>query len=105
MKLVTRYNGRIDLDLYKEYCVKSIFKILPLMEEEKDWKKYLKGFLVELNGINNLVYDINYTCLLGKLQGLLEMNEKPEDRELFKKIVFDSIDLAKNISPSKEGEE
>lgn len=104
MKLVTRYNGRIDLDLYKDYCVKSIFKILPLMEEKKDWKKYLKGFLVELSGINNLVSDINYISLIGKLQGLLEMTNIPEDKELFKKIVFDSIDLAKKIEPSKDGD-
>ena len=93
MIVTTKYNGQIDLKMYQDYCVKSIFKILPLMEEEKDWKKFLQGFLVELNGINSLVSNINYISLMGKLEGLLKFSNgkiQGEDKELFKKIIFDS---------------
>lgn len=106
MKITTKYNGQIDLGLYQDYCVKSIFKILPLMEERKDWKKYLQGFLVELSGINNLVSDISYISLIAKLEGLMELSPDPdndEEKDFFKKIVFDSIDLAKKIEPPEGG--
>lgn len=106
MIVTTKYDGKIDLKLYQEYCVKSIFKILPLMEEKKDWKKFLQGFLVELSGINSLVSDISYISLIGKLEGLLKFPSQvsAEEKELFKKIIFDSIDLVKKLQPPKRGE-
>lgn len=105
MKIRTKYNGLIDLELYQDYCVKSIFKILPLMEERKNWRKFLEGFLLELSGINSLSSDISYISLIGKLQGLLIMEidyEDKEQKDFFKKIIFDSIDLVKKLQPTKE---
>ena len=103
MIVETKYNGKIDLQTYQDYCIKAIFKILPLMEEEKDWRKFLQGFLIELSGINNLVSDVNYISLIGKLEGLLQKDldcSQTADKELFKKIIFDSIDLVKKLNPS-----
>lgn len=100
MKITTKYNGIIDLYLYQEYCIKSIFKILPLMEEGKEWKKYLRGFLLELSGIENLTMEVNFISLIGRLEGLLLLDPDPnndEDKDFFKKIIFDSIDLVKKM--------
>lgn len=100
MKITTKYNGVIDLYLYQEYCIKSIFKILPLMEEGKEWKKYLRGFLLELSGIENLTMEVNFISLIGRLEGLLLLDPDPnndEDKDFFKKIIFDSIDLVKKM--------
>lgn len=100
MKIKTKYNGTIDLDLYREYCIKSIYKILPLMEEEKNWQKFLEGFLIELSGINELSSEINFISLIGKLEGLMliEIDSKnQEQKKVFKKIIFDSIDLVKKM--------
>ena len=72
------------------------------MEEEKDWQKFLQGFLIELSGIDSLVSDVSYISLIGKLEGLLQKDfdcSQTEDKELFKKIIFDSIDLVKKLNP------
>jgi len=102
MKIKTKYNGTIDAKIYFEYCVNSIFKILPMMEEEKEWERYLEGLLVELNGLDSLSEEINFICLIGKLEGLLATNSNfndSENKQIFRKIIFDSIDLVKKLSP------
>jgi len=74
------------------------------MEERKDWERFLQGFLIELSGIDSLVSDISYISLMGKLEGLLQNEFDPDDvddKEFFKKIVFDSIDLVKKLSPEE----
>ena len=99
MKIETKYNGLIDFDLYKEHAVKNIFKILPLKEEGKDWEKYLTGLLVELNGFHSLNENINFISLVARLEGLFIIPNN--DMGLFRKTVFDCIDLLKKISPKK----
>lgn len=100
MKIQTKYNGTIDFALYQEHTVKNIFKILPLKEEGKDWEKYLEGLLVELSGFDALIEEVYFTALLSKLEGLLTIPD--EDMSLFRKTVFDSIDLLKKIQPSEK---
>lgn len=89
----TKYHGSIDLDMYKEYTVKNIFKALPLKEEGKDWKKYLDGLLIELNGMDILVDEVNLMAVIGKLEGLKSVDE----HDMFRKVIFDCIDLVKKI--------
>lgn len=89
----TKYHGEIDFDLYREYAIKSIFKILPLKEEKKDWIKYLDGLLVELSGMSALSTEVNLIVLIAKLEGLREV----EDHGLFRKVVFDCIDIMKKM--------
>jgi len=97
MKIKTKYNSMVDFELYKEHTVKNIFKVLPLREEKKEWEKYLQGLLIELSGFDSLIDEVYFTALLAKLEGLflIDKNEMP----LFRKTVFDSIDLLKKIEP------
>lgn len=97
MRIETKYNGVVDFDLYKEHTVKNIFKVLPLREEKKDWKKYLEGLLLELSGFESLVEEVYFTALLAKLEGLFILED--DQMPLFRKTVFDSIDLLKKIEP------
>lgn len=91
----TKYGGYIELEVYQEQAVKNIYKILPLKDEGKEWGRYLEGLLIELSGFDNLIDDISCISLISKLEGLFEV---PQDNpRLFKKIVFDSIDLVKKI--------
>lgn len=96
MKIKTKYNGIIDFRVYQEHSIKSIFKILPLREEKKEWKKYLEGLLVEFSGIDSLASEPLFISLIGKLEGLYGL-EDDEDLLLFRKIIFDSIDTLKRI--------
>lgn len=99
MIIETKYNGKIDFDIYKEHTVKNIFKVLPLREEKKDWEKYLQGLLLELSGFDCLVDEVQFTSLLAKLEGLLYLTD--DEMPLFRKTVFDSIDLLKKIEPEQ----
>ncbi len=93
-RVVTKYDGELDFEIYQSFLVKNVFKILPLKEENKDWKKYLDGLLIELNGMNLLLTEVNLMSVIGKLEGLRTI----EDHELFRKVIFDCIDLIKKIS-------
>lgn len=95
MKIETKYQGLVDFELYKEHTVKNIFKVLPLREEKKEWEKYLQGLLLELSGFDSLIGEAYFISLLAKLEGLLTLTE--EEMPLFRKTVFDSIDLLKKI--------
>lgn len=93
-KIMTKFESEINFDIYSEYLVKSIFKLLPLKEEDKDWEKYLDGLMVEVSGMSELLLEeINLIVLLAKLEGLRTV----EEHSLFRKIIFDSIDLIKKI--------
>ncbi len=96
MKIQTKYNGSIDFEIYRKYTIKSIFKILPLREENKKWRRYLEGLLYELNGFNSLTETTYFIALLCKLESLFNI----DDMKDFRKIVFDSIDLLKKIEVS-----
>lgn len=100
MKIKTVYGGLIDFENYREHTVKNIFKILPLREEGKDWEKYLQGLLVELSGFNSLVEEAYFTTLLAKLNGLLVIPD--EEMPLFRKTIFDSIDVLKKIDVTED---
>ena len=92
-KVTTKYNGVLDFEIYQKYMVKNIFKILPLKEEEKDWHKYLEGLLIEFNGMDMLLEEVNLMALIAKLEGLKDV----EEHELFRKVIFDCIDLVKKV--------
>ena len=104
MTIKTKYGGTLDMEAYKDYCVHSIFKILPLKEEGKAWEQFLEGFLVELSGIQRLSGNADFICLMGKLEGLLARPYDfsiPTEKKLFKKIIFDSIVQVKSIDFTK----
>lgn len=98
-KITTRFNGAIDWEVYQEHLVNQIFKLLPLRDEGKDWERYLNGLLIELNGLEYLTEELNFISLLGKLAGLPFLTEEQIAQGYYKKIVFDSIHLAKSLSP------
>jgi len=102
MIVKTKYNGSIDFEVYKRYCTNNIFKILPLMEKNKEWQVHLKGFLVELSGIKELIQEPQFISLIAKLEGLFTLVDEEgevQDKELFRKIVLDSIPQLKSIQP------
>lgn len=92
-QVITKYDGAFDFEIYREDMIKSIFKILPLKEEGKDWERYLDGVLVEFNGMDMLLSQVNLLAVMGKLEGLKVV----EEHEMFRKIIFDSINLVKKI--------
>jgi len=96
-KIKTKYGGLLEWEIYRSQLVKNIFKILPLMEEKKDWKKFLAGLLSELAGLDDLSVNADFTTVCAKLNGLFFLDKESIKDGMFKKVVFDTIDVVKKI--------
>ena len=69
----------------------QLWKLIPMRENEEDWKKQLDTVILEITGLNE-VFVINGTLasLLSKLEGLKVLDTS---FELYRKTVFESISL------------
>lgn len=82
-------------DSYTKNLINMIYKLLPLREEGDDWKSYLDSIIQELNGLFDFVDDekqVTIIRLISKLNNLRYL-ENEKDFLLYRKIVFESINL------------
>lgn len=79
-----------SLDAYKHTFVNRLYKILCLQEENKDWKKYVRSLHIELKGLQEELYSVNYWALRAKVGELRFLGKEPED---FRATVFECIQL------------
>lgn len=82
-------------DSYTKNLINMIYKLLPLREEGDDWKSYLDSIIQELNGLFDFVDDEKQVIiirLISKLNNLRYL-ENEKDFLLYRKIVFESINL------------
>ena len=80
---------------YTKNLINMIYKLLPLREEGDDWKSYLDSIIQELNGLFDFVDDekqVTIIRLISKLNNLRYL-ENEKDFLLYRKIVFESINL------------
>lgn len=98
MKVKTKYDGELDLTNYFDYLVDSVFRLLPMWEKNEDWKTYLTGFLIELNGLKRLTSEVAFISLISNLEGLFDLTSKSR----FRKKVLDSITLIRKLEKAGE---
>ena len=69
----------------------QLWKLIPMRENEEDWKRQLESVTLEIVGLNE-IFIINATLLqlLSKLEGLYEMETS---FNLYRKTIFESISL------------
>lgn len=73
----------------------QIFKLLPLLEEGKEWKPQRETILLELEGYNEMFSDSpSFMVLIAKLYALSD----DQDRMIFRKLVFEAITELKSIT-------
>lgn len=71
----------------------SIYKLLPLREENKDWKKYLESLNeLELKGCEYLFIKIDFLKLIVKLNSLYNKNFY-----LYRKGIFESLKIVDDM--------
>lgn len=91
---------RFEFNFSKEVIIKylnnlknSIYKLLPLREENNDWKKYLQSLNeLELKGCEYLFTKIDFLKLIIKLNSLYDKNFY-----LYRKGIFESLNIVDNI--------
>ena len=98
--MVIKYN----IDIEKDAIIKNIdritnqiFKLLPSREEGGDWKVPLQNLIIEVSGMNELLFDhVSLFSLLCKMEGLLNLdNEK--DFLQFRKTIFECLGLINEV--------
>lgn len=98
---VVKYN----LEIYNENIealfkrdINLIYKLLPLREEDKDWKKPLQTIIEELVGLNRLLFDFQTDLFLVicKLEGLFTLTSE-EDFPLYRRTIFECLSLLNDI--------
>lgn len=80
------------LEGYKESLKNRVYKLLPLREEDKDWKKFLDTIVTELYGGYDDFESINYIRLLNKLNFL-----KYATFYHYRRTIFECMDLIANL--------
>lgn len=102
--MIIKRNGSIEDDAIKSNIrrlLNQTFKLLPLREEESDWRKSLDSILEELTGMDSLLigkHEILFS-LLCKLEGLYSLT-KEEDFLLYRKIIFECLTLFEELKES-----
>jgi hypothetical protein len=75
----------------------QIFKLLPMWEEGKDWKKPLQTLIVELVGLSHLVPNLpKLVTLVAKMEGLKECCGD-NDFLLYRRTVFECCSLVEDV--------
>ncbi len=97
--IVNKYN--LDFSIESDIgpnvirLINQIWKLIPMLENNEDWKKQLNTVILEIAGMNEIfLHDPLFLQLLAKLEGLQVFFE---DFQLFRKTVFESISLLRGL--------
>lgn len=97
----TKYGFDVPVEVLladKKRLINQLWKILPMRENEENWKKQLQTVIDEIVGLNEVFSkELNFLILLCKLESLYEIKEFQD----FRKIVFESINLLGEIIDGK----
>ena len=73
----------------------QMWKLIPMKENEEDWKKQLNTVILEIAGLNEIfIEDPRFLQLLSKLEGIKSLEP---DFSLYRKTVFESIGLLRRL--------
>jgi hypothetical protein len=103
-------DNKEKLVVYLNSVVNSVFKILPLYEEENvGIKTYIESLLFELYGLEDAValeHSYEYISLLSTLESVRKEISKTESKkQTVKREVFKCINIVKNmVGKLEEGE-
>ena len=98
--LQTKYDflfSNKDIQLNIKRLTNQLWKLIPMRENDEDWRKQLDTVRIEVVGLNEIFLSYpQFLQLLSKLEGL----QKSEDLEfdLYRKTIFESINLLQEIN-------
>lgn len=96
---MTKYNFDFSLEVIEtntKRLTNQMWKLIPMRENNEDWKKQLNTVIIEIAGLNEIfLSNPLFLQLLAKLEGL-EVNEDIEF-SLYRKTVFEAINLIQEI--------
>lgn len=102
--MLIKYDITIDKNIVIARLKKDlnqIYKLLPIREEQGDWRKPLDTLIEELTGMESLFLDNDYQeylfILLCKLEGLKTLDN---DFMLYRRIIFECLSIMQELIDS-----
>ena len=96
--MITKYNFNIDNEIFQKNInrlTNQIWKLIPMRENQEEWKIQLNTVICEIVGLNEIFYiDEDLLILLSKLEGLKNLET---DFDFYRKTVFESITLLRGL--------
>lgn len=78
--------------------INQTYKLLPLRQEQKDWKKPLQTLMEEMIGMKQLVkgQDQLFFMILCKMRGLFQLNSE-KDMFLYRRVILELLSLLSSV--------
>ena len=96
-EMLDKYNiGFSKSDILKNIhrLTNQLWKLIPMRENEEDWRKQLDTVILELVGLNEIFIGPIYLQALSKLEAL---KVKDIDFDLYRKTIFECISLIQSL--------
>lgn len=100
--MIIKYNVALSNQIIQndiKRIINQVYKLLPLREEGKDWKKPLQTIIQELVGMKRLFlgqHEQSFLILLCKLQGMFELVQSI-DFDIYRRTIFECLGLLSQI--------
>lgn len=81
--------------------INQLYKILPMREEGKDWKKPLQTLIEQLCGMKRLLLfnqDSLFFTIICKMEGLFDLVDDKEDMSLYRRTIFECLGLLNSLN-------
>lgn len=81
----------------------QVYRLLPVREEGKDWKKPLETLIVELLGMSSLFSDQkDFLSVVCKLEGLRVSTTEEVDFMLYRRTIFEACGIINKLREQLE---
>ena len=95
---MSKYNfdfSKESINLEVRRLTNQLWKLIPMRENNENWKKQLNTVILEIAGFNEIFISPSFLQLLAKLEGL---KTTEIDFELYRKTIFESISLLQELN-------
>ena len=96
--MMTKYNFKIEIEVLiktLDRLTNQVWKLIPMMENNEDWKKQINTVILEIAGLNEIFsFNPQFLSSLSKLEGLLL---KDCEFDIYRKTVFEVISILQEL--------
>ena len=99
-----KYDLEMDnksIDNFFKRIINQLYKLLPMREQGKDWKKPLETLIEQLCGMKRLMihYQDNlFLTIICKMEGLFNLTDDTKDMSLYRRTIFECLSLLNNLN-------
>lgn len=102
-QLFLKYGVSIDKESFSiniKRIINQLYKILPMREQGKDWKKPLETLIEQLCGMKRLIenQDSLFFTIICKMEGLFDLTDDEIDMPLYRRTIFECLSLLNSLN-------